>query len=399
MKVGTVSLLVSPHVRGWRFGWKDGNGVWCYRTRKDKKDAVDDAREKARQLSNGKADVDMSADDVALWQRVKRLGITQADLDAWEKSRHIVSPKVSAVVAEMLKEKESARGGKGVHLRIMARDLKTLPMQEEPISHVRASDINAWLEAGRGRQVSQRRLKNLRNTAITLFRWARKRKYLPKGEVTAPEQTEEIVESRGKGKVAEAVVTYSPAELLALMAGVPAYWRGFVALGAFAGIRSDEIFPPKEADKHGMDWKMVDRDHGVIRLPAHITKTGSPRIIPIQPNLEAWLAHIEAPSEGPIIDMVHETARLQRREAVGSLWKRNGLRHSFGTYRTAQTQNLPQVALEMGNSVAVIRKNYLEAVTREKGEEWFAVMPPGWAPAVLSGQNSSEQRAVSSVTR
>jgi integrase len=146
-------------------------------------------------------------------------------------------------------------------------------------------------------------------------------------------------------------------------------------LGAFAGIRSDELFPERRVNKDGLEWRHVDREHGVIRIPANIAKTGHPRIIPILPNLEAWLAYINAPKDGKIIIGDHEAASRRRRTALSGLWKKNGLRHSFGTYRTAQIQNLPQVALEMGNSIDMIRRHYFEAVTRAKGEEWFGISP------------------------
>ena len=37
-------------------------------------------------------------------------------------------------------------------------------------------------------------------------------------------------------------------------------------------------------------------------------------------------------------------------------WKKNGLRHSFISYRVAEIQNVNQVALECGNSPEVIPK-------------------------------------------
>lgn len=57
------------------------------------------------------------------------------------------------------------------------------------------------------------------------------------------------------------------------------------------------------------------------------------------------------------------------------LWKKNALRHSYGTYRTAQTQDMPRVALEMGNSVEMIKKHYFEAVSEAEGHAWFSNYP------------------------
>lgn len=56
-------------------------------------------------------------------------------------------------------------------------------------------------------------------------------------------------------------------------------------------------------------------------------------------------------------------------------WKRNGLRHSFCSYRMAVTESADKVAFEAGNSPAMLFKHYRELVTRELGEAWFGIMP------------------------
>lgn len=56
-------------------------------------------------------------------------------------------------------------------------------------------------------------------------------------------------------------------------------------------------------------------------------------------------------------------------------WKRNGLRHSYCTYRMAVLQNEHQVSAERGNSPAMVFANYRALVTKEQGEEWFKIVP------------------------
>ena len=62
-------------------------------------------------------------------------------------------------------------------------------------------------------------------------------------------------------------------------------------------------------------------------------------------------------------------------------WKHNALRHSFISYRVAQTQNVAQVALEAGNSPQMIFKHYRELVTPKEAEAWFAIVPEAGAAA------------------
>jgi len=56
-------------------------------------------------------------------------------------------------------------------------------------------------------------------------------------------------------------------------------------------------------------------------------------------------------------------------------WPSNGLRHSFITYRIAQVKSAEQVALEAGNSPAIIFKHYRELATEAQAAEWFGILP------------------------
>jgi hypothetical protein len=61
----------------------------------------------------------------------------------------------------------------------------------------------------------------------------------------------------------------------------------------------------------------------------------------------------------------------KRVKRKGVKWVKNGLRHSYGSYRCAVVKSAAQVALEMGNSEGTVRSNYLEYVERKAAAEWF----------------------------
>jgi len=61
---------------------------------------------------------------------------------------------------------------------------------------------------------------------------------------------------------------------------------------------------------------------------------------------------------------------------LGLSWPQNVLRHSFISYRLATIHNANQVALEAGNSPAIIFKHYRELVTGEAAARWFSIRPP-----------------------
>jgi hypothetical protein len=378
VQVGSVVLTVSPHTRGWRFAVKGDAGKWEYHTRAEKKDAVELAREKAREIHNRTAGAVLNHEEALLWQRVKQLRITHADLDAWATMRRMAveSPLVKDVIQAMIKAKENARGERGIGLATLENDLKTLP-QDVPIASLHSDDIDAWLDTARARGVSQRRLKNLRGSCITLFKWAQGKKHLPAAEKTAPELTEAIHENRGRGK-RKPVVIYNREELQQVIKTARsllderASLAFLVVIGAYAGVRTEEIAPLARTKSEGLRWENFDRERKILRVPEHVSKTGFARIVPIHPILEHWLKELKAPKTGPVMTCSFNTGLKHFRIAKPGLWKKNALRHSYGTYRTAQTQDMPRVSLEMGNSVAMVRKHYFEAVSQEDGEAWFA---------------------------
>ena len=68
---------------------------------------------------------------------------------------------------------------------------------------------------------------------------------------------------------------------------------------------------------------------------------------------------------------------------AGVQWVKNGLRHSFCSYRLAVTKNAAQVAHEAGNSPAVVHRHYASLVTESQGKAWFDVRPSA-APNVIA---------------
>jgi integrase len=64
-------------------------------------------------------------------------------------------------------------------------------------------------------------------------------------------------------------------------------------LGLFAGLRVAEI--------KALDWQDVDLAGGFIHVGAKISKTRARRLVPVLPNLKAWLQPIAKPA-GPVVE-------------------------------------------------------------------------------------------------
>ena len=152
----------------------------------------------------------------------------------------------------------------------------------------------------------------------------------------------------------------------------------FLAIGAFAGLRHAEL--------QRLDWAEVRMDDGFIEVKANKAKTASRRLVPIQDNLKRWLKPYRKGS-GLICDYVNTSnqidklaelvdKKLKEKDSTAVFaWKRNALRHSYISYRVAETQDVAKVSLEAGNSPQMIFKHYRELVRPADAKTWFAIGP------------------------
>ena len=163
-----------------------------------------------------------------------------------------------------------------------------------------------------------------------------------------------------------------------LLAAASAEFLPSIVLGAFAGLRSAEI--------KRLTWDDIRLADRHIVVGKDKAKTASRRIVPVWENCAAWLApyagHAGAVWGGGYSRFYDEQKRAAKEAGID--WKRNGLRHSYASYRFAQTMDAGRVAGELGNSAAVVHRHYRELVTPKAGEEWFAMKPSPEVSNIIS---------------
>jgi integrase len=292
--------------------------------------------------------------------------IEAAKFYARHRADQITLRTVAETVAELIDAKK-ARGKSARYLSDLSTRLNRFAKDfAVDISTVTGPDVQGWLDR---RKVAPQTAKNFRTVLFTLFSFAESRGYILKGSNPVAD-TESISTNGG------AIEIYSPAEIAALLKAAPVEFVPFLVLGAFAGLRA--------AETERLDWADIDLAGGFITVASDKAKTRSRRLVPIQPNLSAWLAPYAGQTgkvwkPGP--NLLRD-ARAETVEAAKTAWKDNALRHSFISYRLADVQNAAQVALEAGNSAQMIFKHYREIVRPEAAKTWFAVAPEGPANIV-----------------
>lgn len=270
---------------------------------------------------------------------------------------------VAKVVSELV-ENRRARGKSDRYVGDLSARLNRFAEDfAVDISSITTADVQRWLDQ---LEVSPQTAKNFRTVIGTMFAFAEARGYIFKGG--NPVNGVESITANGG-----TIEIYTPEEIALLLKSAPPNFLPFVALGAFAGLRSAEI--------ERLEWKDVDHASGFITVAGHKAKTRARRLVPIPANLAAWLKPYAQASgriwTGDQNDL--KDARAVTVQKAGTPWKDNGARHSFISYRLADTQDVNKVALEAGNSPAVIFKHYRELVRPEAAKAWFAIKPEGEA--------------------
>jgi integrase len=290
-------------------------------------------------------------------ERVRRHGIT-----------------VSKLVTELLEAKR-----KDGRSEIYLRDLRNLlaifsrDFGNRPIAGITVEELDNWLRALPGSPVTRA---NFRANIGVLFSYAAKRRVIDFNPVlhTAkpklPENPPGIFTVDELRSLLEAASRVAPDV-------VP-----MLAIGAFAGVRDAEI--------KRLDWHEIDLVRGHIEIKGAKAKSARRRIIPIQPNLAAWLRPYSGMKGRLIPEGYRSSLERVRKKAKLACWPNNGLRHSFASYRLAAIHDAPRVASELGHtSPQMLYSTYREVVLREEAERYWKLVPDVKAANVVAFNTGS----------
>ena len=291
-----------------------------------------------------------------------------------------VSELAARVVAD--KKKQGGRGSSERLLREIEERLGRFSrvFGDRMVSDIEAAEVRAWLmdltsivQTSRGKEetdapVGQPTRHAYRRTLSLCFGWA-------KHNGAAADNPIADVKLAPPKKEREFVFT--PQQTAILLQSADESLRPYLALCAFAGLR------PEQAQRLWWDQIHFDRGtHGEIEVPEGTDKAGGERIVPIQPNLRAWLLAVpkeERKGTVPFSRRIRRRAYSALREADSSLpedWPQDGPRHGYGTYRLKVTGSFGQVADEMGNSEKTVRADYHRSVSLAAAEAYWQIYPP-----------------------
>ncbi len=284
----------------------------------------------------------------------------------------IRSATVAEMVADMVEHKRKERVSHRYTLDLKSRLGRFVrDFGSSPIGAITAETVGHWIA---GLNLEPVGANNFRRVLAVLFNYAAARGFCADGLMRRTPRVK-VVESEPD------ILTV--AECGAMLGAAAPSIRAWLALSLFTGIR--------EAEMRRLDWRDVDLENGVVVVGARISKVSQRRTVPIRDNLREWLAPLRQLG-GKILEGKREPRALidAAKRAAGygndtacaadpSLrpWPTNALRHSYASYRLAKWPDAAALALEMGNSPAVILRHYRSLVKPAAAEAFWKLTPEG----------------------
>lgn len=373
IRCGQVSLPFYPWIDQktgktyWRWSWKDIDGTWRYGTRSDKQEAREAAKARARIIASGQLDLDaLTATESDLVRQFLALSPTAADIDLLRQSRVATGSTILDALTHWhsFKIAEIPGGRETPHIRNVRQWLEKLANAlPGPAERVTADQLRQHVEQASQNAKSR---KDARTRIIMLWDFARTHGIF--------ESLEAVKLPKYKPDHSNTIKIWSPDELKTLLSSCPEEFLPWLVLSCYSGLRSGEICPTP-GTKPPLRWENIKRDQGMIDLPAKLSKVRKRRLVPVTPVLSAWLDYLAPPATGIVcarLPAAHVTNMLG--ELVGG-WRKNANRHTYGSWRAAETENLPALAIEMGTSYAMIERHYREAMSSEESLRYRSLIP------------------------
>lgn len=302
---------------------------------------------------------------------LKQIGSTLSDCLAFFKKHHTsITPTSFCEAIEKLIYAKRATNKDDEYTRKLELHLNSLRIAcgKRLVSEVTVEDIEKWLY---GKRRAQATIRNLQIDVRTFFNFCEKRHWIVKNPVSQLEKVKDDCQS------APGILTPEKCGLLlsvALRHMKP--FLPYLTLTLLCGLR------PEEAVK--LQRENVNVDRGFVEVPAYrgtvkISKSRRRRLVEMSNSAKAWFS--VHPVITPVSSKWYARRIIKLRTLAEKLsatpfpWPKNCLRHSYASYRLAQTESADKTALELGHSTDVLLSVYRELASRDDAQKFFSLMP------------------------
>ena len=267
----------------------------------------------------------------------------------------------SASVGEVADQFIANRRAKGKS-KIYIRDLETrlarfrAAMAGRIIADITSSDVDHWIQS---LKVGPQTQNNFRAVLSAMWTFAVRLGYAAANVIQLVDKS---------SVVRDHVPTFSAEQLGRLLAATTPGYLPVLAIGAFAGLRPEEI--------NKLQWEDLDFHERTIRVNASAAKTRKKRFAEISENLIAWLRPYVG-RRGPVAPPNLQKLRRKTMEAAGiKSWPQDVLRHSFASAHYAYHKNPAHTALLLGHrDQSMLLTHYRDLMKPSDARNYWHIRP------------------------
>jgi integrase len=237
---------------------------------------------------------------------------------------------VNRLVDEFIANRR-AKGKSDIYIRDLTTRLRRFQalMGDRITADITNAEVDHWLQS---LNVGPQTQNNFRAVLSAMWTFAVRRGYAAANVIQLVDKT---------SVVRDHVPTFSVEQLTKLLAAAPPDYLPVLAIGAFAGLRPEEI--------NKLRWEDLDFQERTIRVNASAAKTRKKRFAEISDNLSAWLQPY-AGRTGPVAPPnLQKLRRATMKAAKIETWPPDVLRHTFASAHYAYHRDPARTAVIMGH--------------------------------------------------
>src|SRR6516225_1368688 len=255
-------------------------------------------------------------------------------------------------------ENRRAKGKSEIYVRDLTTRLSRFKasMGDRITAEITNADVDHWLQS---LNVGPQTQNNFRAVLSAMWTFAVRRGYAAVNVIQLVDKT---------SVVRDHIPTFSVEQLTGLLAAAPTEYLPVLAIGAFAGLRPEEI--------NKLRWEDLDFHERTIRVNASAAKTRKKRFAEISDNLRAWLepyaGHI-----GPVAPPnLQKLRRATMKTAKIEKWYPDVLRHSFASAHYAFHRDPARTAVIMGHrDQNMLLTHYRDVMKPSEAARYWQIVP------------------------
>lgn len=262
---------------------------------------------------------------------------------------------------DALRQLETAKlaaNRRGAYVKHLSFCVKTFTqfVGNVPISTIGTEHVESWLLSN-GKNPSSRQTYIARLS--TLFEFSKRRRWISENpcffleRVTIDQNAPSVLSSLESDSLWRGCLRLRPSG------------SAWLALALYAGLRPEEAMM--------MQWEQIDFEGKRIFIRAETSKVRYHRIV--EPPDRAFRALLEARAAGGQLPISNATKKRLQRKLRGimgwKVWPKDILRHTCASHWLAVVPDAQKIALQLGNSPAILLRHYRSIVTKEDAERFW----------------------------